>query len=349
MTVSARVPGTQRDVDVSAIIGEAVTSPGTVAALDAVARECGFRAFSRNATHAAHELAIAALNAFFATGNPSSAEMSIRNCHNPDAALAIEAETLRANGSLDHIVDAVRSRVLARLPDADRVETGRMVARALTAAIEGRIAAADDSRPLDLIEHEEVVVCFVPGDGVSLIDGMTRYRGFGSDCVSIEPDERLARFLRLVNVSSEEYVAMVKRHRGVDLWDYPEWRSFHVPNDPEREQLLTDEEMLDGIDGAFYGFNPLIAFRANARMLIERDWSAPLSVTGGIVGLHDFANGSGAPQRFRKTVQVCAGPTSFIVGEGRPCDFEEAYGWGPKDFESRVEDAHEVSSPLPHP
>lgn len=349
MAATVRVSGAQREVDVSAMIDEAVASPGILAALDAVARDCGFRSFSRNATHAVHELAVAALNSFFATGNQASAEMAILNCHNPDVARAVEAETLRANGSLDHLVDAVRSRVLARLPTADRVETARLAARALTIALEGRIAAADDSRPLDLIENEEVVVCFVPGEGVSLIDGMTRYRGFGSDCVSIEPDERLARFLRLVNVSSDEYVAMVRRHRGVDLGDYPEWRSFHVPGDPDREQLLTDEELLDGIDGAFYGFNPLIAFRANARMLIERDWSIPLSVTGGIVGLHDFANGSGAPQRFRKTVQVCAGPTSFIVGEGRPCDFEEAYGWGSKEFECRVEDSHEVGAPSPRP
>jgi len=347
MTASAMVSGAQRDVDVSAVIDEAVTSPGTIAALDAVARDCGFRSFGRNATPAAHEMAVAALNAFFTTGNPASAEMAILGCHNPDVAIAVEAETLRANGGLDHLVDAVRNRVLARLPTADRIETGRLVARALTIALEGRIAAADDSRPLDLIEHEEVVVCFVPGESESLIDGMTRYRGFGSDCVSIDPDERLARFLRLVNVSSDEYVDMVKRHRGVDLGDYPEWRSFQVPGDPDREQLLTDEEILDGIDGAFYGFNPLIAFRANARMLIERDWSVPLSVTGGIVGLHDFANGSGAPQRFRKTVQVCAGPRSFIVGEGRPCDFEEAYGWGPKDFESRVEDSHDAQPPRP--
>jgi len=347
---SATISVTARDGDLSAAIRDIVATDRIAGRIDEIARASGYRAYSKDGVPNCRRIAMEALEAFFATGSAEVAEDVVKEAHDVALGLAHEMEMTRSSGAFRSLVDVVRQGLASRVPGVDPDLALAVSDRAVGNAVERRLTSLDYSVPLDLLDGEDVVVCYVPGlaEGVALDEGVTRYRGFGSDCVSIDPDHRLARFLSLANVSSDEYVGLVREFRGVDLREaYPDWRAFHVEGDPSREQVVGGEQLLEAIDGAMYGFNPLVAFKASARFLIERDWSLPLSVTGGVLGLHNFTNGSGDPQRFEGTLTLDTPPEGLMVGEGRRCDFEEAYGFPLSTFDARVEDGH--NSPVPRP
>jgi len=341
---------TAGDAEISSAARDIAATDRIAGRIEEIVRASGYRAYTKDGVPNCRRIAMEALEAFFATGSAEVAEDVVRQSHDVALGLAHEMEMIRSSGTFRSLVDLVRQGLSSRIPGIDPDLARAFSERAVGSAVERRLTSLDDSVPFDLLDDEDVVVCYVPGlaDGISLDEGVTRYRGFGSDCVSIDPDERLARFLALANVSSDEYVDAVRELRGVDLREAnPDWAAFHVECDPSRERLVDGGQLLEAIDGAMYGFNPLVAFKAPARFLIERDWSLPLTVTGGVIGLHNFTNGSGDPQRFEGTFTVASAPEGFMVGEGRRCDFEEAYGFLPSTFDARVEDGHNSMMPCP--
>lgn len=347
---------TERDRDESSSIWEVVASPGVSEKIEGIARASGYRAYSKDGVPNCRKVAMAALEGFLSTGSIEAAEEVVRASHDVPLGLACEMEMIRSSGAFRSVIEMVRQEILTRCPHMDPQKALSHAGLAVANAVEKRLTSLDDSVPFDVIDGEDVVVCYMPGlpEGLSPEEalesgvGLTSCRGFGSDCVTIDPDEAFARFLTVVNVSSDEYMSLVLEMRGVDLAEAnPAWGSFSVLEDPSRDKLLDGDRLLEAIDGCMYGFHPIVAFKAPARFLIERDWSVPLSITGGIVGLHNFKNGSGDPQRFEGTFTVGARPGAFFVGENRRCDFEEVYGFVLSTFDSIVEDGHGGMAPRP--
>ena len=61
--------------------------------------------------------------------------------------------------------------------------------------------------------------------------------------------------------------------------------------------------------------------------------------------LHDFVNGSGDPLRFEQKAVFRASHSDMMVGEARPCDFEEVHGFVRQSFRSRVTDEEPAPAP----
>lgn len=292
-----------------------------------------------------------ALDAFLAGHSVEAAVAVIRDRHDGERALALAVSTLRMSAGFRDVVAQATRHLSEILPANDPGLAGRMAERACTDELSRQLIALDPSHPLDLIDGEEVVICFMPGAGMSALsvrDAVTSHFGEHSDCTTILPDTKFARFLELANVSPSEYVAMVRRHRGVDLAaSATEWEDLSVRIDRDRGHLVDETTLLDGIDGASYGFNPLIAFLAPARYLIERDWSLPLSVTGGILGLHNFVNGSGDPRRFEERIVISPAAGDLMVGEGIRNDFAEVHGLQHDAFASELSCDGGMAPPAP--
>lgn len=302
-----------------------------------------FKAFRADYDPEAARLsAIDALSEFFLTTSPLAASAVLAKVSDPALAMFIANENLRAAKLTDAVVEQVMKEVTSRtrIPASKRVI--EKAAEMVETAIEKRMAARDDSKPIDFLNDEDLVVCYIPGfhSGMSFASTLTNHDDEDSNPESIIPNEALARFLKLVNVSSDEYLDLVKAETGVDLRSEPGslWGDFHVDKDEAKESLISGDAIIDGIYGSPFGFSPLVAFRANPRFLIERDWSQPLQVTGGMIGFHNFINGSGNPQRFEGTLSIKASPSEFIVGEGRRFGLDECYGFGRKAFQSTVMD-----------
>ena len=184
---------------------------------------------------------------------------------------------------------------------------------------------ADDSMPLDfLLGWEKVSIIHVPD--LSLFGGVEdlhiRYTGSCGDFLSFVPDANLARFLRMVGVSSDAYKAHA-RFLGRDLEAAPSeaefgdpsgfrfldaadraeaWKTFLVEIDPARRPMLSMDDVVEVLDNASYGGVPVVYFRVGLKDLIGF-WSDESNTHLRVrpdgrkgrpqVGIWDFANGSG--------------------------------------------------------
>lgn len=233
------------------------------------------------------------------------------------------------------------------------------VKRRLKGILRTGLAAIDKSNPLDVVAGVDTVVAHVPGlkkaDGINSLK--TSYFGDGADAASIKPDAAFKRLLELTNISSEEYVAAVNENSGCCLTDGDSvgeqtariWSDFHFEADDSRDQLISAEELVQAVDSAPNGFVPMIAFAVDAAYLI-REWKKePQSVSGGVLALHDFENGTGCPVRFEGALDLGDFPGGLIQAEGVPCDFNESYGLGEREFASEVARTSEFSTGIPYP
>lgn len=307
--------------------------------VDDCAMFAGYRAYSGDSTDIDAPFAALALSEFFSTGSATRASSVLAKMSDPALSLEDAIKRLEDSSMLQSLIESTtrevcrRARVPRIRPLLEKItETTRRI-------VENHMCDRDTSDPLDMISDESVIVCYIPGyrNGMSFASTMTSYDGTESGPANILPNAAFERFLKLVNVSSDDYAAIVLAETGVRLVDVsPQWSQFAVSKDVERDQMITNDAIIDGIYGSPQGFSPMIAFSANPRHLIERDWSQPMTVTGGMVGFHDFVNGSGNPQRFEETISFTSSPFEFLVGESRRFGLDEVHGFGPKAFNAIV-------------
>src|SRR3546814_18625524 len=70
--------------------------------------------------------------------------------------------------------------------------------------------------------HADVEMCFIPDYGdLGLDDMWIQHYGSSSRYDTVTPDENFARFLRFVNVSSDDYVAAIREQHGFALREPP--------------------------------------------------------------------------------------------------------------------------------
>jgi hypothetical protein len=302
-----------------------------------------YRAFKPDRDAASAKLSeIDALSEFFLKGSPAAAAAGIARASDPAMAMIEATERLASSGLTDALVEQVVRETASRNRGTalDLIEA--LAFDMVNKAIERRMSDRDNSEPFDAFNSEGIIVCYIPGfhQGMSFASTMTAHDGTECTPGSVIPDAAFERFLRLLNVSSDDYIRLVKEDSGIDLIATGErWREVSTSCDATRGPLLSDEAIIDGLFGSPYGFTPLVSFRADPRFLIERDWTEPMTITGGMIGLHDFVNGSGNPQRFDGSMTILASPSEFIVGEGRRFGFDEVYGFGRNAFKSRVSDS----------
>jgi hypothetical protein len=125
------------------------------------------------------------------------------------------------------------------------------------------------------------------------------------------PNAALARVLSFLNISKPNFIALVKRRKGIDLlstkehgaetgaWRYrPEnarlWRGMKVRHDQYRPQLLDDDEIVEIFDNASYGGQLAIAGMVDTSFCLPSGSYSALRLSGRFqIGIIDYVWGSG--------------------------------------------------------
>lgn len=306
--------------------------------------------------------AMVAVSDFLEGGDIESCEQSIRSSHAQGEEMAELIHDIRNAEFFDALVRATVAVVAERYPSADEAGVSDMTgSRVLDLSIDA-VYRADPSSPLDVLKNVSMTFCAIPGlnQAETENDLATSHWAQDSGCLSIKPDGVFARFLQLAGVSSQTWIATVQEMTGEKVDAEPEpgaptwhadraamWRDF-VDLPPICDGPIADVyRIVEAVETAGRGFTPCIAFRADADRMIKRDWSRPLTVSGGILGLHDFINGTGDPIRFERKVTLFLERGCFEVAETMKNPITEAHGFGSEWFRSRVADADPVDDDVP--
>lgn len=358
--IKIRIPALARARTVSEAARVALRSEEAAAAINRVVLRAGFRRYSPAVADLSPGAAAATAESFFATGSRNEAECQLEAHLNHASALADLLEDMRHSRLVSAVESAVREAVLDRFPAASPEEVSGRVSSVLVEELTEAIGAADDSSPLEALRGSEIVACYVPGlSKGGLASTMTSFWTDESSCLTVKPDFAFMRFLELANIEVPEWIDAVQKatgHRvddnGPEEWHAERaeaWRQAACGHDKSRGALAKPARLVQAVDACYLGFTPLIAFNADAGRLCARDWSCPLSLKGGILGLHDFLNGSGDPVRFEQKVVIEAAVGDMMLGEGRSCDFEEVHGFVKSSFRSKVSDEPSSPSPVSEP
>jgi hypothetical protein len=221
--------------------------------------------------------------------------------------------------------------------------------------IEDDLEDMDESGPEDLIQHEKVLIGYVPGlEGGYVEDIMVQSAGISSDPISIIPDRKFENLLKFLNMSSKDYKDMVRRRYDVDLESASDltegndvrsymaeeiaaqWRNLSVDSDASRAWTLDETEILTVLENATYGGVPIIAIRVPLKELLKTDLDQPIEISGvsdrkefgGMIGVHDFVNGSGYVDNFKGKTFITEGKRgNWILPEKTGYGFDKAYGF----------------------
>jgi len=219
---------------------------------------------------------------------------------------------------------------------------GRTVLYHLVAAASG----ADTSRPLDIAGGKTVTVCYIPGSSrvQNYWDVATTSWLKRSDSLSIYPDRTFRDFLAVVGLGKEDWLAAVERNASVSdvkrMGGYmadrrAAWAA--VPEWETRADLdLDDDAIVEAVDACPFGFTPMIAFNMDAAELFEMEFPGALEVTGGIIGLHDFTNGTGDPLRFEGTLRLFPESGDMHLADDQPLGLIATHGFLSSSFTSSV-------------
>jgi len=343
--LSASVP------DPSGAISAVCGSPKAMELLKQLAVKSGYRRFHHDNSSESIAAVIEAAQAFFASGDLRDAERRLKS-----VARVNEPEELAEDLSLDPDFESLHKeifdQVLARFPS----ERPNLISGAVSASLKRHLAdeitKADKSSPIDAMKMAGIVVCHVPGLAHEGIEAtMTSFWDDESSSLTVKPDEKFRRLLMLANISSEEWIEAVERVHGIRIdladpetsedWELEraaEWTSFRLMPDDSQGPVVDPEELVLAVDNCPMGFTPLLAFAADAAELCTRDWSTHLGVKGGILGLHDFVNGSGDLLSTVGQLRINPCPQEMMVAEGFRNDFLHVHGleWG--SFRCEIED-----------
>lgn len=149
----------------------------------------------------------------------------------------------------------------------------------------------------------------------------------------IIPGEWLARFLRLVNVSSIALEAALTALRPAEVAAYrarTEQAKFFVASDATRPALITPKQVITIIENAYTHAVPVVHAEIEVRTLLELDPSQPLVLTskrGEVsLGFHCFVNGAGYMDTYPGEIVIPAGETGFTAEDRWSYGIDDTYG-----------------------
>lgn len=346
----------------AATLGACLDTPKISGMIEAFAKSMRFTRF-RPARHRDEvQAAMEAMSDFLQAGDLEGCEESIRSSDVQGEEMAELIHDIRQAEFFDALVRATTAVVTERYPDADEAGVTDMTASSVLDLSIDAVYRTDQSTPLDVLENVPMTFCAIPGldEAREERDLATSHWAQDSGCRTIKPDKVFARFLQLAGVSAQNWIATVyeltnervdaEPHAGAPAWHAERaamWRDF-VDLPPICDGPVADVyRIVEAVETAAGGFTPCIAFKADAGRMIRRDWSRSMTVSGGVLGLHDFINGTGDPIRFDRKVTLPLGRACFLVAETMKNPITEAHGFGEEWFRSRVADSDPMDD-LPH-
>jgi hypothetical protein len=153
--------------------------------------------------------------------------------------------------------------------------------------------------------------------------------------------------MKLANLSKKSWLAGLKQ-AGFDIeldgdlsederaerqkaWADVDWT---VSGEP-----VTDvSKIVHAVDLCPYGFTPFVAFSMDAFKIVNRKWSQAMAVTGGVLGLHDFAFGSGNPIRFEGNLTLPAKTANVVLHDRLKHNLSKVHGFTAQAFKSKFKD-----------
>lgn len=336
----ANTSDTQRQMlaDATASI---LSSEGMRKDIEAFARSVAYRRFHPDQTLDKRVVLHEAVRAYLSTGNIGAAEGMIAEAYNSDNARLEISSIVHHSDFLSDMTARVFS-VLRDHEIVDRQATGRMVFDHLVDAI----SDMDKSVPLDIADGKRVTVCYIPGSSqarnyweIATTSWMPR-----SDSLSIYPDRTFLDFLEVVGLTKAEWLAGVERNvtmaTAAKMGDLLEKRrvTWNAVEEWEANGSLEVDvdDVVAAVDACPYGFTPMIAFEMDAEDIFTMDFNEVLEVTGGIVGLHDFTNGSGDPLRFEGTLKLSPEAGDLHLADDQPLGLIATHGFLNTAFQSQV-------------
>lgn len=183
--------------------------------------------------------------------------------------------------------------------------------------------------------------------GLSVEDEMLERTAPGFGLQYAMPNAALARVLSFLNISKPNFIALVKRRKGIDLlsakehgsdtgaWRYrpeyaPRWKALKVKHDQYRSQLLDDDEIVEIFDNANYGGQLAIAGMVEADFCLPKGPYPALRLSGRFqIGIIDYVWGSGHSVTWdgALTVDLSQGQAGDAPGYtfNEVCDFSIDY------------------------
>jgi hypothetical protein len=251
---------------------------------------------------------------------------------------AYVAGTLKAEEFRDHLIDAI-------------IEAADWRGQYEQACIEADEEIDDDA--YDAYEAENRNEAFrlvpfglytefrwIPESGDAGLDELIDTHGLKStkwrSCYleDIIPGDWLARFLRLVNVSSDALVqaGMTERpSEGPVFAQRVQESGFVVTHDPNLPALMTALEVIEALENAYYQAMPVVHAEIEVRALLELDPAKPMVLTtkkrGEVhVGFHCFVNGAGYMDTYPGSITVPANETGFTGVDRWSYGIDNVYG-----------------------
>ncbi len=318
------------------------------ASLEGLCAKIRFREFSSHDQNIDPQTVSDAIEVFLESENIAACEQYLAKHLDTSEALHDLLRDLMHMRDFSPLVEALSVRVVKRFPETRKILTNIASEVVMDAAI-NIVRRKDTSSPLDALKGVGITVAYMPNFDRMKSSRMPTVSYFSEekDATTIAPDQVFRDFMALTGLTKEQWITVVSDRTGVTL-DHPsddthrsgviakEWqRATWVP---KGKPLVTPEQLFDAVDASAHGFSPLVAISTDAYRFVKRDWTKAMSITGGVLGLHDFDNGTGDPLRFERVRVLEARPCQFVQPELQKFGLALSHGFTDKTFAGRMKD-----------
>ncbi len=335
-----------------AVVVNAVLKSGDLAEkIATICEQSRFRQYAPARTSWDVEGVEETVHQFLKHGDPTKAEKRLINTADTSEALHDLTRSVAATPIYQEIVTLTCDQIRARRPDFANEHLENRVAGAILDHAIDAIRRDDPSRPFDTLRGNQLNLIYVPSHDNRRQVSATRtsWWGSASDATTIKPDEAFVSFMKLANISKEAWLAALAQE-GFDIDEVGElgdgetserqaaWAKVNwtVSGEP----LIDPAKAVHAVDLCPYGFTPFVAFAMDAYKVVNRKWSHAMTVSGGILGLHDFVYGSGNPIRFEGQCNIPARAANVFLHDRLKHNLSRVHGFTSQAFRSKVKDSN---------
>lgn len=310
-------------------------------------------AFRNDGSSKAKSVADQVANAFFKSADKDTALDLVKPTPIQEELITEWKSEIRNSRAFHLINDAVVDIIHQLHPEHSIEEIAQISSDLIVNATIEAGEEHDNSRPIDGVKGINTVCAYVPLPEAH-DDPNTVFTSFWterSSSTTIKPDKTFLSFLKLANISTDEWKAAVFDMHDLDLdceldddaftYEFQRkqaWSEVRQEADESQPSLVQAEELVYAIDNCPYGFTPLVSFSMPIEDIITRDWNTTIRITGGILGLHDFINGSGDPLRFEGEIELSPTISNMMAAGARANDIASVHGFVDQSFKSVIED-----------
>ena len=335
----------------AALISACLETEKVTSMLDKFAASLEFRRYRKASTRHDLDVAEGAVTKFLMTGSDLFVTAHIESEMDLAEGLSELASVIEGSEFYRALAAATAETVHEAFPDHPAGQIKSLAGDEISRRAIEMARRLDPSRPTDVLREAEFVFCYAPGldDAETLEETMTSHWGEESSVATIKPDHVFARFLQLAGVTKDQWIEAVRTEYGIDLLQPADqqspawiaeraaaWAVFAAPLFPDQRPVASLSEIMEAVDNIPGGFTPSVAFLASADQMISRDWTRPLAVRGGVLGLSDLIRGTGDPVRFEGVSVVTGAREDIVLSTNMPNPLEKIYGMHASAFRSRV-------------